>query len=166
MARLSRRISGWLLMLLLGGSLFSGMATAFVPSASSVTLHYHGNIMSTSSTSVSLSAVSVKSPSATLDDTSYVLSDDEVRPIIKIGEGEKQKIINGFGMWAMVVSFLTGPPWMLAMKLVQRLENDQHRELFDMTGKIWAKTWLTLTNSYPTVSVSVKENKRKEAMCS
>jgi hypothetical protein len=81
------------------------------------------------------------------------LSREDVKPIIKIGSGDKEKIINGFGLWAMFVSLLTGPPWMLAMKLVERLENDQHRELFDMTGKIWAKTWLTLTNSYPTVSV-------------
>jgi hypothetical protein len=89
-----------------------------------------------------------------VDTRSFLLPEDNVRPIIKIGSGEKQKIINMFGLWAMVVSLLTGPPWLLAMKLVQRLENDQNRELFDMTGKIWAKTWLTLTNSYPSVSVS------------
>ncbi|KAL3911674.1 MAG: hypothetical protein SGILL_007190, partial [Bacillariaceae sp.] len=77
---------------------------------------------------------------------------EDVRPVITLGEGEKEKVINAFGLWCMFVSFLTGPPWMLAMKLVQRMENDTNRELFDMTGKIWAKSWLTLTNSYPTVS--------------
>lgn len=134
------------------------MTTAFVPLSSTAATttktapYYHGKI---SRSIISLSTV----PSSTTTKTtpnnsrSFVLSREDVKPIIKIGSGDKEKIINGFGLWAMFVSLLTGPPWMLAMKLVERLENDQHRELFDMTGKIWAKTWLTLTNSYPTVSV-------------
>jgi hypothetical protein len=65
-----------------------------------------------------------------------------VKPFIKFGEGEKEKIINAFGLWCMFVSFLTGPPWMLAMNLVHKMEDDKHREMFDMTGKIWAKSWL------------------------
>jgi 1-acyl-sn-glycerol-3-phosphate acyltransferase len=87
-----------------------------------------------------------------VDTRSFLLSKEDVKPIITLGEGEKEKVINAFGFWCMVVSFLTGPPWMLAMKLVQKMENDTHRELFDMTGKVWAKSWLTLTNSYPTIS--------------
>ena len=87
-----------------------------------------------------------------VDTRSFLLSREDVNPVITLGEGEKQKVINAFGLWCLVVSFLTGPPWMLAMKLVQKMENDTNRELFDMTGKVWAKSWLTLTNSYPTVS--------------
>lgn len=90
-----------------------------------------------------------------IDTRSFVLSKEDLKPIIRIGTGDKEKIINGFGLWCMVVSLLTGPPWMMAMKVVQNLfddTQDKNRELFDKTGKVWAKTWLTLTNSYPTVT--------------
>ena len=155
-------ISGYLL-LLLGGfeQMTTTTTTAFVVPTTTTSRSRSGaspaNFSSRSSTAVSLSTVPSTPPpaAAATDNTSYVLSRDEVKPIIKIGKGDKQKIINGFGLWAMAVSFLTGPPWLLAMKIVQRFDNDTHRELFDMTGKIWAKTWLTLTNSYPTITVSL-----------
>jgi 1-acyl-sn-glycerol-3-phosphate acyltransferase len=41
---------------------------------------------------------------------------------------------------------------MLAMKLVHRMEDDDNRQLYDTTGKIWSKTWLILINSYPTIT--------------
>jgi 1-acyl-sn-glycerol-3-phosphate acyltransferase len=87
-----------------------------------------------------------------VDTRSFLMSKEDIKPVITLGKGEKEKVINLFGLWCMVVSLMTGPPWMLAMKLVEKMENDQHREIFDTTGKIWAKSWLTLTNSYPTVS--------------
>jgi 1-acyl-sn-glycerol-3-phosphate acyltransferase len=88
----------------------------------------------------------------TVDTRSFIMSKEDIKPLITLGKGDKEKIINLFGLWCMFVSFLTGPPWMMAMKFVEKMENDTHRELFDMTGKIWAKSWLTMTNSYPTVS--------------
>jgi 1-acyl-sn-glycerol-3-phosphate acyltransferase len=87
-----------------------------------------------------------------VDTRSFVMSKEDVKPVITLGKGEKEKIINLFGLWCMFVSVLTGPPWMMAMKLVEKMEDDKHRELFDMTGKIWAKSWLTLINSYPTIA--------------
>ncbi|KAG7362761.1 1-acyl-sn-glycerol-3-phosphate acyltransferase [Nitzschia inconspicua] len=87
-----------------------------------------------------------------VDTRSFLMSKEDIKPVITLGKGEKEKVINLFGLWCMVVSLLTGPPWMIAMNLVEKLENDKNRELFDMTGKIWAKSWLTMTNSYPTVS--------------
>jgi hypothetical protein len=88
-----------------------------------------------------------------VDSRSFIKSSEDINPIIRLGKGEKVKLINAFGLWCMVVSFFTGPIWMLAMKIVGRMgENDENRALYDKTGKIWAKTWLTMTNSYPTVS--------------
>lgn len=87
-----------------------------------------------------------------LDSRSFVLSKEEVHPIISFGSEGKEKVVNAFGLWCLVVSIFTGPLWMLAMKLVHRMENDENRAMFDMTGKIWAKSWLTLVNSYPTIT--------------
>ena len=49
---------------------------------------------------------------------------------------------------------------MAAMMLVDTLihqrkddnEWDPHRSIYDSTGKIWAKVWLTLIDSFPTIS--------------
>jgi hypothetical protein len=90
--------------------------------------------------------------SGEVDSRSFVLSREEVKPLFSLGEGDKEKLVNGFGLWTLFVSILTGPIWMLAMKLVHRMEDDENRQLYDMTGKIWSKTWLTLTNSYPTIT--------------
>jgi hypothetical protein len=87
-----------------------------------------------------------------VDSQSFVLSREEVNPLFSVGKGEKEKLVNGFGLWTLFVSLITGPIWMLAMKLVHRMEDDENRQLYDMTGKIWSKTWLTLINSYPTIS--------------
>lgn len=73
-----------------------------------------------------------------------------------MGEGDNQKIINAFGIWCAMVSLATGPIWMAAMMLVDRLQQgqewDPHRSIYDTTGKVWAKVWLTLTDSFPTIS--------------
>ncbi len=91
-------------------------------------------------------------PPNELDTRSFQLSREEINPIISLGKDDKEKVVNVFGLWCLVVSLITGPIWMLAMKLVHRMENDENRAMYDMTGKIWAKTWLTMTNSYPTIS--------------
>jgi Acyltransferase len=95
----------------------------------------------------------------TLSDVRY-LSKEETNPLIRIGKGEKEKIINAFGLWCAAVSLVTGPVWMAAMSLVDMMNQqnsdwDPHRAWFDTTGKIWAKVWLTMTMSYPTVSGEV-----------
>lgn len=94
-----------------------------------------------------------------LDTRSFILSKEEVNPIISFGKDGSEKVINPFGLWCMVVSLVTGPIWMMAMKMVHRMENDENRAMFDMTGKIWAKTWLTMTNSYPTITGDVERLK-------
>ena len=54
---------------------------------------------------------------------------------------------------------------MAAMKIVQNMENDEHRSLYDMTGKIWSKVWLTMTNCYPTVTGDVDRLKAGNGAC-
>lgn len=98
-------------------------------------------------------------PPNELDTRSFQLSREEINPIISFGKDDKEKVVNGFGLWCLVVSLITGPIWMLAMKIVHRMEGDEHRALYDTTGKIWAKTWLTLTNSYPTISGNMERLK-------
>jgi 1-acyl-sn-glycerol-3-phosphate acyltransferase len=92
------------------------------------------------------------------------MSKEDIKPLIRIGDGDKEKIINAFGLWCMFVSLLTGPPWMVAMNLVHKMEDDEHRELFDRTGKVWAKSWLTLTNSYPTVSGNLERVRKNNGL--
>ena len=87
-----------------------------------------------------------------LDTRSFILSREEVNPILSFGKDEKEKVVNAFGLWCLLVSLITGPIWMVAMKLVHRMENDENRAMFDMTGKIWSKTWLLMCNSYPTIT--------------
>jgi Acyltransferase len=98
-------------------------------------------------------------PEIELDTRSFLLSRDEVKPIVTFGKDDKEKVVNPFGLWCLFVSLITGPIWMFAMKMAQQIENDENRALFDMTGKIWARTWLTMTNSYPTVSGNMERLK-------
>ena len=88
---------------------------------------------------------------------SYQLTDDEIKPVIRLSKGGKEKVINAHGLWCIVVSLLTCPAWLLAMATVNFAnkmndEWDPNRAIFDKTGKLWSKAWLTLANSYPTAS--------------
>jgi len=105
-----------------------------------------------------MASIAPPSEPSLVDELSHVLSDSQVNPLITIGKNpETQKIINGFGMWALVVSLITGPIWMAAMGIVETIlesnENlDPHRASFDKTGKLWAHAWLRMTDSFPTFS--------------
>eukprot|EP00542_Grammatophora_oceanica_P011088 CAMPEP_0194027430 /NCGR_PEP_ID=MMETSP0009_2-20130614/1578_1 /TAXON_ID=210454 /ORGANISM="Grammatophora oceanica, Strain CCMP 410" /LENGTH=340 /DNA_ID=CAMNT_0038666487 /DNA_START=96 /DNA_END=1118 /DNA_ORIENTATION=+ len=103
-------------------------------------------------------------------DKSYVLSQEEVNPLITLGNAPKEKIINGFGLRALAVSLVTGPIWMLAMFLVEQAskvnpEWDPNHAIFDGTGKVWAKVWLGLTDSTPTISGEVQALKEGQGPC-
>lgn len=104
------------------------------------------------------------------DENSYFLEKEKVNALVKLGKGDSEKIINSFGAWCAFVSILTGPIWMMAMTLLnfmnERIENmDPNRALYDKTGKIWAKVWLTLTNSYPTVSGNIEQLLEHQGPC-
>ena len=100
----------------------------------------------------------------------FVLTRDEVNPLIKFGEGAKEKIVNAFGFRALAASLLTGPVWMLAMFIVEKMyamneSMDPHREIFDYTGKVWSRVWLTLTSSFPTFSGAIDELRKGQGPC-
>lgn len=95
-------------------------------------------------------------------ETSYRLSIDEINPIIRLGKGrEKEKVINAFGLWCAAVILVTSIPWTVAMTALNFFNKninptfDPNRALYDKTGKIWSKAWLTLADSYPTASGEV-----------
>lgn len=101
---------------------------------------------------------------------SFIVPNEDVNPIIRLGKDEQEKIVNGFGLWCAAVSVFTGPLWVAAMSTLQAIYKinadwDPNRALYDKTGKIWSKTWLTLTDSYPTFSGDVDRLKRSQGPC-
>jgi Acyltransferase len=100
---------------------------------------------------------------------SYMLTVQECRPLITIGKQDgKQKIINAYGLWCAVVSLVTAPFWFAAMFLLNNVaykipkldkDWDPDRAIYDKTGKLWCKSWLTMIDSYPTCSGDVERLK-------
>jgi Acyltransferase len=131
-------------------------------------------------TAEDVSTASVAAAAATSRD--YRIALEESNPIIRIGpKGDKQqKIVNMFGLWCATVSIVTGVTWMGAMMAVDAMilaasssKNDNeatasldpNREVFDRTGKVWARTWLTLTHSFPEISGDVRRLKAGGGPC-
>mmetsp|Transcript_1717 Transcript_1717/g.2468 ORF Transcript_1717/g.2468 Transcript_1717/m.2468 type:complete len:361 (+) Transcript_1717:3-1085(+) len=88
-----------------------------------------------------------------------VLSESEVAPLVRLKKGseKREKIINLFGIWTIFVTIITCPFWAIAMSTLDTYckanpDFDPDRSLYDKTGKIWSRTWLALTNSYPSFS--------------
>jgi Acyltransferase len=94
---------------------------------------------------------------------SYFLTREEINPIFQLGSGDKEKLVNAFGLWTLVAALVTCPIWAAAMSLLSGIYKvygdawDPHRALYDTTGKIWSKSWLTLSNSMPTFSGHVDQ---------
>lgn len=101
-------------------------------------------------------------------ETSCVLTKEEVAPIIVLKEGTpKEKWINIQGLVNVVATVITCPIWALAMYATDAVCNqfpdlDPNRSFYDRTGKIWAKTFLTITNSFPTISGDVERLRLKD----
>jgi 1-acyl-sn-glycerol-3-phosphate acyltransferase len=109
-------------------------------------------------------AVAVAPDESLLD---FRIEREDANPIIRIGKGENEKVVNGFGLWCALVSVLTGMLWMAAMMMVDGMNKsmndwDPNFSVFDKTGKIWAKTWLTMTNSFPTIAGDVERLRKGE----
>jgi hypothetical protein len=103
-------------------------------------------------------------------DGSFVLTDEQVKPIFRLGKGDKKVLLNAFGLWCAAVSVITLPIWSAAMFLVGRLGKinkkfDTDKAIYDRTGKIWAKIWLKMINSYPTFSGDVDRLKGNKGAC-
>jgi 1-acyl-sn-glycerol-3-phosphate acyltransferase len=78
--------------------------------------------------------------------------------------------INAFGMWSVAVSAITLPVWSAAMFLVNLLSKinkkfDENKAIYDRTGKIWAKIWLTMIGSYPTFTGDLDRLKGQKGAC-
>ena len=93
--------------------------------------------------------------------TSYRMSVDEIKPIFRMPSGDKEKVINAHGLWCIFATILTCPVWAAVMSAINFYnknidgEWDPHRAVYDKTGKIWSKVWLSMTDSYPTSSGEV-----------
>jgi hypothetical protein len=103
-------------------------------------------------------------------DGSFVLSDAQVKPVIRFGKGNTKMIVNAFGLWCAAVSIVTLPIWSAAMSLVNLLSKinkkfDTNKAIYDKTGKIWAKIWLTMIGSYPTFSGDIDRLKGQKGPC-
>mmetsp|Transcript_37749 Transcript_37749/g.50112 ORF Transcript_37749/g.50112 Transcript_37749/m.50112 type:complete len:372 (+) Transcript_37749:250-1365(+) len=112
----------------------------------------------------------VSQSSSSIQEKSLVLTDEEVSPIIRLKKGEKEKVVNAFGAWCAIVSILTGPPWALAMAIVNALADkyedfDPNRAVYDYTGKVWSRVFLSLISSYPEITGDVKGLKERDGAC-
>eukprot|EP00557_Chaetoceros_sp_GSL56_P000930 CAMPEP_0176502134 /NCGR_PEP_ID=MMETSP0200_2-20121128/14578_1 /TAXON_ID=947934 /ORGANISM="Chaetoceros sp., Strain GSL56" /LENGTH=429 /DNA_ID=CAMNT_0017901159 /DNA_START=109 /DNA_END=1398 /DNA_ORIENTATION=- len=89
---------------------------------------------------------------------SCLLAPSEINPIITLKKGTpKEKIVNAFGLYSIIVTLMLNPIWAFAMFLVDSIyqifpDVDPNRAIYDQTGKLWSKAWLALTNSYPSTS--------------
>ena len=104
-------------------------------------------------------------------DVSFVLSREQVKPILTLKEGTpNEKVVNAHGLLTLFMSLITGPIWMMAMMLVDTICNaneelDPNRAFFDGTGKMWSKIWLGLSNSYPTITGEVEALRAGHGPC-
>lgn len=107
-------------------------------------------------------------PSSSGDEEDFSLSKEESNPVIRIGSGKKEKIVNAYGLWCAIVSIITGPIWVAAMWIVDATVSesiDPHRSIFDGTGKIWAKAWLTMAGCYPSITGDLQNIEHKDTAC-
>jgi 1-acyl-sn-glycerol-3-phosphate acyltransferase len=91
-----------------------------------------------------------------------LLPPSEINPIITLKKGQpKEKIINPFGLYSILITIILNPIWSLAMFITDAVCNafpdlDPSRAFYDYTGKIWSRAWLTIADSYPTISGDVE----------
>ena len=130
--------------LLLTATLLVGQHTqAFSPSTRQCK---YGIVPSTTTTALSSLA----------PEKSYVLTEEEVGPVVKLKIGSKgnDKIINIFGGFTVLVTIITGAVWSLAMTITEALDTNpnSNRAAYDYTGKIWSRIFMFVTNSYPEIN--------------
>lgn len=97
---------------------------------------------------------------------SHVLSMEELQPCVNFRSKSsgKDKVLNATGLYHLVIILLTMPFWMASMKITHWLGDtiegfDNNRAKFDYTGKVWCRSYLSLTNSYPILEGDVNRLK-------
>jgi len=113
-----------------------------------------------SATTAKMPTSSTYSPST----PSHVLTIDEMNPLIKFDKNGKQKVLNATGLLHLAVIISTMPFWLFAMETLQWLgtnveDFDENRAMFDYSGKIWCRTYLSLTDCYPEIAGDVSRLK-------
>ena len=146
-------LSLWGLLVFLGGSHHS-VVLAFAPSHVSSTKITH----TISGRHLKLhSSIQSEGPKIGFE-KSCLMKTEDIAPIVCLKEGTpKEKIVNAWGLYTIFVSLILNPIWALAMTITDAVcrifpDLDPNRSFYDMTGKIWSKSWLTLVRSYPSVS--------------
>ncbi|KAL3769383.1 hypothetical protein ACHAWU_008792, partial [Discostella pseudostelligera] len=112
------------------------------------------------SASESLSPPASESASLSSSSSSHVLSIDEIKPIFKFEKNGKPKVLNIYGLYHLFVIVITMPFWMASMEMLHWLGNniqgfDEDRAKFDYAGKLWCRSYLTLTDCYPQIEGDV-----------
>jgi len=87
-----------------------------------------------------------------------------MNPLIKFDKNGKQKVLNATGLLHLAVIISTMPFWLFAMETLQWLgtnveDFDENRAMFDYSGKIWCRTYLSLTDCYPEIAGDVSRLK-------
>jgi len=110
------------------------------------------------------STMQLEEPAIGFENSCYISQEDS-SPIVTLGKGsEKEKVVNSHGLKGLLATIILNPIWSLAMYITDKVCNaveglDENRSFYDTTGKIWAKSWLTMIDSYPTVSGDVERLK-------
>eukprot|EP00571_Detonula_confervacea_P012297 CAMPEP_0172301598 /NCGR_PEP_ID=MMETSP1058-20130122/3446_1 /TAXON_ID=83371 /ORGANISM="Detonula confervacea, Strain CCMP 353" /LENGTH=368 /DNA_ID=CAMNT_0013011769 /DNA_START=182 /DNA_END=1288 /DNA_ORIENTATION=- len=95
---------------------------------------------------------------------SHSLSIDEMNAIFKFEKNGKTKVLNATGLYHLAVILLTMPFWLASMETLAYLTKtltgnggfrDAHRAKFDYSGKLWCRSYLSLTNCYPEIAGDV-----------
>lgn len=147
-------LSLWGFLVFLGGSHHS-VVLAFAPSHISSTKITH--TISERHIMKLHSSIQSEGPKIGFE-KSCLMKTEDIAPIVCLKEGTpKEKIVNAWGLYTIFVSLILNPIWALAMTITDAVcrifpDLDPNRSFYDMTGKIWSKSWLTLVRSYPSVS--------------
>lgn len=125
-------------------------------SRSAQTIHGSSWVRNKSLQRLKVSISNVEEPEIGFD-TSCAMSEEEVAPLIRLNGSSGEKIINTWGLFCILVTLITCPIWSVTMYLVDAVcssneELDPNRSFYDYTGKIWSRVWLSIANSYPTIS--------------
>jgi hypothetical protein len=101
---------------------------------------------------------------------SCLMTKEEIAPIITIKKGTpKEKFINTNGLYCILVTLILNPIWALAMTITDAVcgtfpDLDPNRAFYDKTGKMWSKAWLTMTDSFPSISGDVARLKEENEL--
>jgi len=87
-----------------------------------------------------------------------------MKPILQFQKNGKPKVLNATGLHHLIVILLTMPLWLASMETMSWLSkyasgnggfHDVNKAKFDYSGKLWCRTYLSLTDCYPEIAGDV-----------